>query len=247
MGKRGRKPSAEKNYFNEIHEQAVVDYLNAGTCEEKNKIFDTKLKDVFDKMIFGIYWNKKLFRKGYTYEEIHHDTLADLVTKLNKFKPELNNKAYSYYGTICKHYMLGNKTKDEKLEKIELSFEDNENLIINNSDYSYDLKLTESNFVTEMFTGLRKEIDYVLNYEKLNPPLTDKERLIGGALIDILDNWEVLFGTVLSKNNKKFDKRLLFLYFSELTGYKTKEIKIGLRRYKLLYKDIKEKKLIENE
>lgn len=247
MAKRGRKPDPEKNYFTEIHEKAVVDYLATEDIIEKNRIFNTQLKAVFDKMILGLYGNKKLFRKGLSFEEIRDDTLADLISKMDKFKPEKGCKAYSYYGTICKNYMLCNKIKDEKLEKINFSYEDNAGVLNNHKTYSYDLNVTEDSFINEMFTGLREEIDWVLNYKKLKPPLTDKERIIGCTLIDIFDNWEDLFGDALSKNNKKFDKRLLSLYFAELTDYKPRDIKIGLRRFKVLYKLIKEEKLIENE
>ena len=37
--KRGRKPKEKKGYFYENEEQAVTDYINSKSPEEKNKIF----------------------------------------------------------------------------------------------------------------------------------------------------------------------------------------------------------------
>ena len=41
------------------------------------------------------------------FTDIHTDTLSFLVTKMEKFKPAKGKKAYSYFGTICKNYLMG--------------------------------------------------------------------------------------------------------------------------------------------
>ena len=58
--KKGRK---SKNYFAETEEKAVVDYLEATTFDEKNKIYNQYLRDPLDKMISSIIRRYKLYRK----------------------------------------------------------------------------------------------------------------------------------------------------------------------------------------
>ena len=58
------------------------------------------------------------------YEEIHADTHSFLITKVDKFKPAKNKKAYSYFGTICKNYLMGQIQKDQKDTNRKISYED---------------------------------------------------------------------------------------------------------------------------
>ena len=55
---------------------------------------------------------------------MHADTLSFLVTKMHNFKPDKNKKAYSYFGTICKHYLLGQLIKDDKKVRTDLRYDD---------------------------------------------------------------------------------------------------------------------------
>ena len=58
-------------------------------------------------MVESIIRRYKLYRKGYEYEDLHADALSFLMMKANKFDTTAGKKAYSYYGTIIKHYLLG--------------------------------------------------------------------------------------------------------------------------------------------
>jgi hypothetical protein len=121
--KKGRKPKTN-NYFDEREERAVRLFLVAETYEEKNKIYNEFLKEPLDKMISSIIRRYKLYRKDMNYEEIHVDTHSFLMTKIDKFKPSKEKKAYSYFGTICKNYLMGQIMKDQKETNRKISYED---------------------------------------------------------------------------------------------------------------------------
>ena len=121
--KRGRKRTTNL-YFGPIQEEAVVKFLSTEDYEERNKIYNTYLKAPLNKMIESIIRRYKLYRKEYTYEDIHSDTLSFLATKMEKFEPSKNKKAYSYFGTICKNYLLGQLLKSDKKTKSDVSYED---------------------------------------------------------------------------------------------------------------------------
>ena len=98
MAKRGRKPKEKlTGYFYEAQEKAVIDYLNAKTAEEKNKIYCEVLKPAFEIMIESIIRRYKLYIPNEEFDNTFNDTLSFLLTKADKFNKEKNKKAYSYY------------------------------------------------------------------------------------------------------------------------------------------------------
>jgi hypothetical protein len=121
--KRGRK-TTNTNYFDVVEENAVRLYLSATTFEEKNQIYNEYLRGPLDKMISSIIRRYKLYRKDMNFIEIHTDTHSFLMTKVDKFKPAKEKKAYSYFGTICKNYLMGQIIKDQKDTNRKISYED---------------------------------------------------------------------------------------------------------------------------
>ena len=121
--KRGRKRTSNL-YFGPEQEEAVVKFLTSESYSERNKIYNEFLRHPINKMVESIIRRYKLYRKEYDYEDVHSDTLSFLVTKMHNFKPDKNKKAYSYFGTICKHYLLGQLIKDDKKLKSDISYED---------------------------------------------------------------------------------------------------------------------------
>ena len=121
--KRGRK-AVQTNYFDVREEDAVKAFLLAESFEEKNKIYNEYLRGPLDKMISSIIRRYKLYRKDMDFREIHTDTHSFLMTKVDKFKPSKNKKAYSYFGTICKNYLMGQIIKDQKETNRKVSYED---------------------------------------------------------------------------------------------------------------------------
>ena len=121
--KKGRKPT-QKNYFDEPEENAVREFLITTSVDEKNKIYNEFLKEPLDKMISSIIRRYKLYRKDMDFNEVHMDTHSFLMTKIDKFKPSKEKKAYSYFGTICKNYLMGQIQKDQKETNRKISYED---------------------------------------------------------------------------------------------------------------------------
>ena len=134
--KKGRKPT-QTNYFDVRVELAVLRFLDSNSLEEKNKIYNEFLKKPLDKMISSIIRRYKLYRKDMDFYEIHIDTHSFLMTKIDKFKPSKEKKAYSYFGTICKNYLMGQIIKDQKEINRKISYEDISSDLENNPEFSY--------------------------------------------------------------------------------------------------------------
>ena len=224
--KKGRKAKL-KNYFAEREENAVRDYLTAETFDEKNKIYNDFLKHPLDKMISSIIRRYKLYRKDMDYEEIHMDTHSFLMTKIDKFKPSKEKKAYSYFGTICKNYLMGQIIKDQKEINRKISYEDISSDLENDENFAYyiDSDEIESENIIQTFL---LELD---NFVK-NEPLSDNEVKLGLALYDIFDNYESIF---IGTDNNKFNKNIILLSLREMTNLSTKEIRSSMKKFRVMY------------
>ena len=224
--KRGRK-AVKENYFDVREEEAVRKFLIAETSYEKNKIYTQFLRLPLDKMISSIIRRYKLYRKDMDFEEIHTDTHSFLMTKVDKFKPDKNKKAYSYFGTICKNYLMGQIIKDQKETNRKISYEDISSSLEERPDMSYriDDDIIETDYVINKY--LEELKDYIES-EQLN----DNEKKLGYALIDLFDNYESIFS---GADNNKFNKNVILLSLREMTNLSTKEIRSSIKRFKKLY------------
>ena len=230
--KRGRK-AVKENYFDVREETAVRKFLIAETSYEKNKIYNEFLRAPLDKMISSIIRRYKLYRKDMDFIEIHTDTHSFLMTKVDKFKPDKNKKAYSYFGTICKNYLMGQIIKDQKETNRKISYEDISSSIEERPDmiYRIDDDIVETDVI---ITQYLKELKDFIETESLN----DNEKKLGYALIDLFDNYETIFS---GADNNKFNKNVILLSLREMTNLSTKEIRSTIKRFKNLYLVIQHK------
>jgi ribosome-binding protein aMBF1 (putative translation factor) len=230
--KRGRKATKE-NYFDVEEEMAVRMYLTATTFNEKNEIYNQYLRGPLDKMISSIIRRYKLYRKDMDFKEIHTDTHSFLMTKIDKFKPAKEKKAYSYFGTICKNYLMGQIIKDQKETNRKISYEDISSSIEERPDmiYRIDDDIVETDVI---ITQYLKELKDFIETESLN----DNEKKLGYALIDLFDNYETIFS---GADNNKFNKNVILLSLREMTNLSTKEIRSSIKRFKKLYLVIQHK------
>ena len=224
--KRGRK-TVNVNYFDTREEDAVKEFLIAKTSEEKNRIYNDFLKAPLDKMISSIIRRYKLYRKDMDFDEIHCDTHSFLMTKVDKFKPSKEKKAYSYFGTICKNYLMGQIIKDQKETNRKISYEDVSESIERRPDMTYriDEEYTDTSTIIGEYSN---ELKLFIEGENLS----DNEKKLGYALIDLFENYETIFS---SADNNKFNKNIILLSLREMTNLSTKEIRSSMKRFKKLY------------
>ena len=226
LKKKGRKPK-QANYFDVREEMAVVRFLSASTFEEKNQIYNDYLRKPLDKMISSIIRRYKLYRKDMDFNEIHIDTHSFLMTKIDKFKPAKEKKAYSYFGTICKNYLMGQIIKDQKDMNRKISYEDISTDLENNPDYSYSIDgdFLDSESVIKNFVV---QIENLLEDNTLN----ENELKLGHALYEIFQNYDDIF---IGTSNNKFNKNIILLSLREMTNMSTKEIRSSMKKYKVIY------------
>jgi hypothetical protein len=220
----------QKIYFGEDQEKAVVNYLESTDETERNKIFNEYLREPLIIMVESIIRRYKLYRKDMEFEEIHTDTMSFLITKINKFDHTKNHKAYSYFGTICKNYLMGAIQKDTKEQNRQVSYDDISSDIEDRTDLSYIIDeyiIDYRDIIIKLTMDLEEFVE--------NEDLTNNEQKLGYALLEIFNNFDKIFQV---GDGNKFNKNLILLSLREMTSLSTKEIRISLKRFKKLYDGI---------
>jgi len=225
----GRKPTTTQ-YFGPPQEQAVRTFLTATTWDEKNTVYNGFLRDPLIKMIDSIIRRYRLYRPNMDFTDIHTDTLSFLVTKMDKFKPAKEKKAYSYFGTICKNYLMGQIMKDNRDKNRKISYEDISYSLEQDEKHSYAMH-DDSLPVEVVMVSLLKELKKFISENRLNI----NEEKIGYCLVDVFENYETIF--IAGKGNK-FNKNVILYQLREMSGLTTKEIRSALKPYKTLYKEV---------
>jgi hypothetical protein len=147
---------------------------------------------------------------------------------MDKFKPSKEKKAYSYFGTICKNYLMGQIQKDQKETNRKISYEDISGDIDNMPNMVYYIdgdEVTAEQIISKFLNDLKISMD-----EK---GVTEQEVKLGEALYDIFQNYTTIFQE--TTNNNKFNKNIILFELREMTNLSTKEIRNSLKRYKKIY------------
>jgi len=224
------RPRKNKQYFGPEEEAAVVKYLEAETYEERNLIYNQSLRKPLSKMVESIIRRYKLYRRDFDYESLHTDVSSFLITKADKFDPSKGSKAYSYFGTICKNYLMGAILKDQKELNRKISYEYISSSVESRPDMTYFLH-NDSLDYEDVVKRLVKELEDFMEITNLNK----NEEKLGYALIEVFTNYEVIFQ---GGEGNKFNKNLILLSLRDMTSMTTKEIRTSMKKYKKIYSEM---------
>jgi len=250
--KRGRKPKNPENkiYFSDKQEQAVIDYIeNRDNAMLRNQLYVQILKPAFEKMIESIIRTYRLYVPDEEFNDTVNDALNNLAEQIDKFKINSGKKAYSYYGTIVKHYVL--KRKLDYINNIEKkpsyeSFEEGDIQARAMIDtYERDKRIAQQQ-LKHLTTRIKKMVE--------NPQsegLKKNELKLGMGLINLFENWESIVPTSIEKStydgdvryvspSKKLNKSAVLLYLREQTGLDSKSIRSNMKKYRKEFLMIKD-------
>ena len=229
MAKRGRKPKEKQQtgYFCEREEQAVINYLTSTDPETKHEIYDSVLRPAFEKLAESIIRRYKLYVPGEEFTDTFNDALSFILMKFDKFDINSGKKAFSYYGTICKNYVIGRIDAQAKKNKRNPLYGLSSDIYDNQISYS-----TENDKGREVASEVVKKLINKITYMVNNPEENDlrpSEVRLGKALINLFDNWEYVLTT---DGSNKLNKNAILLFLREATGMDTKGIRDNMKKFK---------------
>lgn len=197
---------SKANYFTKETEEYIVKYNNSTDHEYRNKIFREHIYLPFYKLSENIIHTFKFYYTDVDkIEDLKHELVSVLVEeKIMKFDPTNGAKAYSYFGTIVKRWLINYNNKNYKKLKQVGSFSDIEEM------YEQELKLdtpsakTLGNFIDEWV-----EETYFNLEELFSKPI---ELKIADAVLTIFKTRTDL---------EIFKKKALYIYIREMTDCDT--------------------------
>lgn len=223
-----REMSKKKTgYFYEEEEQAVLDYLNTDSADEKNRIFTEKLQRPFTKMIESIIRRYKLYNPDETFEETFDKTMSFLVTKFDKYNPNSGWKAYSYYQTIVKNFLIGRLAKRSKAKEKTPSYDDVANDINNSLRYTTQTERGAETAKETVDALIDRYKDILENPDEYG--YTEDELSLCKALLYFFENWDFVLTT---SGSAQLNKSVALFFLKEQTGMKASELSKCMKKFK---------------
>ena len=211
------KPKTSGMYFTQETENAIVEYNNTLDFEIRNKIYNDRIHYAFFKLTENIIHTFKFY---YTevdnISDLQHEVISFLLSKIHLFNPEKGAKAYSYFGTIAKRYLIISNTKNYKKRVDKAPIEELES----DERHSYNIDDTPVNQKLTVF--MDQYVDYCSrNLYALFPK--DGDAKIADAILELFRKRESI---------EIFNKKALYIYIREIIDAKTPKItKIANRLY----------------
>lgn len=231
---RKRKPKTKNNYFTKETEDAILKYRKCSDPAERNRIYNEEIHYGFYKLVENIIHTFKFY---YTevdnIEDLKYEVISFLLQKLDLYDPS-KGKAYSYFGTIAKRYLIIYNQKNYKkfLSKAEIGNEsgDDEDYVDNPFIDSQEAELDKLD-VVELF--IKYVDDNLLDlFDK------DEEMKVADAVIEIFKKRE---------NIDIFNKKAVFIYVKEMTDCQSNTITKVIKKLKTIYKTILDEYLENND
>lgn len=227
---RKRRPKKSIDYFTLDTQAAILEYRLETSQAKRNKIFNERIYYAFYKLAENIIHTFKFY---YTevdnINELKHEVIAFLLEKLHLYD-DTKGKAYSYFGTIAKRYLIVYNNNNYKRLKGKAAVDevDEDKTLLNDLVLNQEDNLEDVTFI-DLF------IQYVDdNLLELFPK--DQDARVGDAILELFKRRE---------NIDIFNKKALFIYIKEITDAPTPIITKVIKVLKGIYKEMLNKYLEE--
>jgi len=200
------RKKSKANYFTKETEEYIVKYNESKDQDYRAKIFTDHIYLPFYKLAENIIHTFKFYYTDVDrIEDLKHEIISVLLEeKIMKFDPTNGAKAYSYFGTIVKRWLINYNNKNYKKLKQIGSFDDIEESYYPDADVSYKNAIPLSKFLDNWIDSVDSNLD--------NMFLKSKEIQIADAVL-------TLFRT---RNDLEiFKKKALYIYIREMTDCDT--------------------------
>jgi hypothetical protein len=214
-----------KFYCNDMQRRKEEVLLISDRLEKREKIFREKIEVPLKKLVENILFSYKLFLPDTDAKTQQRDCFTFLYLKFANFNPWRKTKSFSYFGTIAKHYFLGNRKDFSKSTKILHDYDSNKE--------EADCKELEE---PKQFVKKDPSLDlfnYIIDYieTELNKnSLSKNDQKVGDAIVQIFKNHEII---------GSYNKNQIYQLIKENTGLETKDLTYSLHRFRVVYKALK--------
>jgi hypothetical protein len=200
-----------KNYFTQDTEDAIVLYNTSDDDSFRNRIYNDRIKYPFFKLTENIIHTYKFYyTEEDSIEDLQHEVTTFLLSKLHLFNPAKGAKAYSYFGTIAKRYLIVyNQNNYKKLqEKVNMDEVNDENDMFVDNNIGLDEEKNELNMFLDQYVAYVDKHIYNIFPKQHDARTAD-------AIVELFRKRE---------NLEIFNKKALYIYIREITDVDTPQI-----------------------
>jgi hypothetical protein len=208
-------------YFTKVTDMAISAYNQ--TVDKpafREKIYRRFIYPAFLKMAENLINTVKPTYIDSSFVDLQTDLVTYLTERLNKFNPEAG-KAYSYYTRTSFNYLIAENQKAYaklKSNSLELNIDDQRNIIT--EMHNDDMRETLKEFMDAYIEYCYDNLNFIFNNS------TD---------IHVADSILHIFET--RENIDDFNKKALYIYIRERTGFATTNITRVIKVLKQIYVD----------
>tara|TARA_B110000977_G_C10951125_1_gene444712 strand:- start:220 stop:924 length:705 start_codon:yes stop_codon:yes gene_type:complete len=200
------RKKSKANYFTSETEDYIKRYNVSTDSDYRAKIFTDHIYLPFYKLAENIIHTFKFYYTDVEkIEDLKHEIVAVLLEeKIMKFDPDNGAKAYSYFGTIVKRWLINYNNKNYKRLKQVGSFSDIEDSFEVTLDLDSPSAISLSNFLDEWVGEMYEDLDDMF--------MKDSDKQIADAVLTIFKTRHDL---------DLFKKKALYIYIREMTECET--------------------------
>ena len=211
------KPKTNGMYFTQETENAIIEYNNTLDSEIRSRIYSDRIHYAFFKLTENIIHTFKFYyTEVNNIEDLQFEVISFLISKMHLFNPAKGAKAYSYFGTIAKRYLILSNQKNYKKRVDTAPIE----ILEEDERHSYEMEDTQP--IERLSYFIDKFTEYCTdNIYELFPK--DEDAKIADAILEVFRKRETI---------DIFNKKALYIYIREQIDVKTPKItKIANRLY----------------
>lgn len=210
--KKKRRPKS-KNYFTHDTELAIVKYNSLDPIKDeklRSDIYNKEIHYPYFKLTQNIIHTFKFYHTEVeNLEHLQHEIIVFLLSKIHMFDPTRGSKAYSYFGTIVKRWLILYNTKNYKKKIKNVGVEE-----LSKEGSSYIYSTGDDVIKSDLDKYMDVYVDYVSeNIYKLFPKKNDAQ--VADAILELFRKREFL---------EVFNKKALYIYIREQIDVKTPKI-----------------------
>jgi hypothetical protein len=219
---RRRKEKKKNTYFTQETEDMILKWRNENSEYIRNEIYRTKIHHAFYKLAENIIHSFKFYYiDTNSIEDLKYEVISFLLQKIHLYD-QSKGKAYSYFGTITKRYLISYNQKNYKklVSKVELSE-------IHNDETTVDTLIEKKSEIEvdkdELFYRFLDEMDL----KCLDIFTEESDIKVAISLLEIFKK---------AKDMESVNKKLIFYCAKEMTGASTNTITKVIKKFKTYYK-----------
>lgn len=230
------RAKSKANYFTKETEEYIKKYNVSTDPDYRAKIFTDHIYFPFYKLAENIIHTFKFYYTDVEQiEDLKHEIVSVLLEeKIMKFDPDNGAKAYSYFGTIVKRWLINYNNKNYKRLKQIGSFSEMEESYDGTQSYENDERITLSTFIDDWVEQTYDILDDLF--------IKQSEKEIADAVLTLFKTRHDL---------EIFKKKALYIYIREMTDCETplltKVISVLKEDFKSKYMVLHEQGLITNK